>query len=103
MPISYQFVDRATREPVKLAKVDEEVCELAGIHCDPKRYSFLYNAITMTGLAMLSRSKRDPVDEEAFKAYLEANEDVFDEKDREIFHTFLIKRYIFTAWWQAKH
>lgn len=46
MPLSYQFIDAATRKPVRLFQIDEEVCRDFDDVCRPLQFCQL---VTMTG------------------------------------------------------
>lgn len=90
MPISYQFINSFTMEPVALALVDEEICKEMNIPSDPERYSFLFQAITMVGDCVY----KDGNDEKAFR-------EVMKDLPEEVYHMykkFLNGKYMYKCW-----
>jgi len=91
MPINYQFINSFTMEPVALASIDEEMCKELNIPCSPKRYSSIFQAITLVGDCVY---KDGTFDEKAFREVMkDSPEDLYH-----MYKKYLHGKYIYKCW-----
>jgi hypothetical protein len=70
MPLFWQFLDKETKEPVHLQRIDDEIREDLGLPPDSKNYSQEYDIITTAGSSIFANGK---FNEETFNSIFKDN------------------------------
>jgi hypothetical protein len=98
MPVSFQYLDKVTGEPVSLSRIDEEMCKETEETVSEKTYSWLFQALQWTGMAIVSRSGGSVATEEGFNEYVEDHPEEKESDFHALAKEFLIDRYTFSCW-----
>ena len=95
MPNFCKFINRETNEPITLIELDKLLCTEMDIEPKDDYMCPLYNALCLTGFAIMAKSHSSFLTQEDFDAYMEKNGDDYDQ---DLFHRYLIRDYKFEAW-----
>jgi hypothetical protein len=99
MPVSFQFLDVASGEPVSLDTADRVACELSGYPFSAKDYCPLYQVATFIGTLSRIQDDSGKVDSAKLRAYLETDNPTA-EPERSQIVALLCERFQFSAWYQ---
>lgn len=99
MPTNVQFTRRSDNVAEKLIDLDKKMCAEVGAEVNPKYMNAFYDAISLTGIAILMRNGEFELTEEALEKWITEHPDDFENWD--LVRKYLVKEYRFTAWYGA--
>lgn len=103
MPVSFRFVRNADQQEMKLAAIDDEVCERIGATPQKDFNHPLYDGIVNVGIAVLLSQDGTEVTEEKFNAWQtqynkESKRGPLSAPTVKDLRHFLYETYTFQAW-----
>lgn len=94
MPISYQFRNASTDEPVELAKIDDEICQDFGIASSKDVFSMAFEIITMIGDVATKSGRFKQEDFDSAMRRMECD----DHEKRWLYLKYIHGKYHYHSW-----
>lgn len=98
MPVSFRFIRNTDNQEMKLAKIDDEVCERLGVQPETDYNHPRYDTIVNVGISVLYNQGGGEVTKEKFDAWIAQQDAEFIRRAEPDLRHFLFESYTFHGW-----